>query len=222
MRDGVYDDPMGLRLWSFQHSPNPLKVRLALAELDVAYETIEVNLFRREHRKPEYVQINPHRKVPVLEDEGEKLWESNAILTYLGKTRGRWLSGAIDEAHLLRWMFFESMHLAQQCGTLWWAEVVAPHFGMPGTDATVIDEAVEELERSLGVLEDHFATHRFLRGDELTLADCSVGVAVAMLRRTRLDDASRFPRVIAYRERIRERPSWAAAAGDAIHDLPGR
>ncbi len=211
---------MALRLWSFRHSPNPLKVRLALAELGVAYEAIEVNLFRREHQKPEFARINPHRKVPVLEDDGERLYESNAILAYLGKTRGKWPERPADEARVLRWMFFESMHMAMQCGTVWWADVVAPHFDRPAADPRVIDDAVEELERSLGVLEEHFAAHRFVLGETLTLADFSVGVAAAMLRKTRLDDASRFPNVVAYRERLRDRPAWAAAGGEAIHDLP--
>jgi glutathione S-transferase len=193
-------------------------VRLALAELGAEYETIEVNLFKGEHRKPEFAAINPHRKVPVLEDDGERIFESNAILVYLGKTRGKWPTRPADEARALRWMFFESMHMAMQCGTIWWADVIKPAIGRGGAEPPVVQEAVEELERSLALLDEHFRDRPFLMGDDLTLADCSVGVALAALRTTRLD-TDRFPNVLAYRERLRARPSWAAAHGDAIHRI---
>lgn len=197
-------------------------MRLALAELGIEYETIEVNLFRGEHRRPEFAAINPHRKVPVLEDDGERIFESNAILVYLAKTRqtgGKWPTRPADEARALRWMFFESMHLAMQCGTVWWEDIVKPAIGRGGSEEPVLAEAVEELDRSLALLDEHFRERPFLMGDDLTLADCAVGVTVATLRNTRLDDG-RFPNVVAYRERMRARPSWTAAHGDAIHVLP--
>ena len=68
-------------------------------------------------------------------------------------------------------------------------------------------------------LEKHLAAHPFMLGDLLSLVDCSVGVSVAMLRKTRLDDAKRWPRVYDYRERSRARQSWASSFGDAIHSL---
>ena len=104
-------------------------------------------------------------------------------------------------------------------GTVWWTDVVAPALGRPGAGKETVAEAVEELERSLHVLEKQLERRAWILGDAFSLVDCSVGVSVAMLRKTRLDDEARWPRVIAYRERLRARPSWAAASGDAIHEV---
>jgi glutathione S-transferase len=213
-----------MRLYTFRHSPNPLEVRLALAELGLAYDPVEVNLLRGEHRTPAFAAINPHGKVPVLEDAGLVLRESNAILAYLGKTRGGalWPSEPAGEALALQWMFFEAFSLGNACGTVWWADVVAAAAGREAAGEALMREAVEDLERALGVLDGHLASGRaFLLGDRFTLADCSVGVAAAMLRSTRLDRPERWPAVSAYRERLRARPSWRAAGGDAIHQIGG-
>ncbi|MGZ3417131.1 MAG: glutathione S-transferase family protein [Polyangiales bacterium] len=210
---------MPVKLWSFLFSPNPLKVRLALAELRVPYETEEVYLFKGEHRAEAFAAVNPHRKVPVLEEDDERIAESNAILVYLGRTRGElWPAKPADEARALRWLFFESAHVTMPCGTLWWSDVVSPKISRPGASAEVAAEAVEELERSLGVIEEQLTGRDYILGP-FSLVDCSIGVGVAMLRNTRLDDPNRWPNVAAYRDRLRARPSWTEARGDAIHEL---
>jgi glutathione S-transferase len=210
-----------VRLYTFLHSPNPLKVRLALAELALPYEAVEVNLFKGEHRADAFAKVNPHQKVPVLDDGQVLLPESNAILSYLGKTRGGalWPADVAGEANALRWLFLEAGHISPHAGKIWWSDVVAPAMGRPGADKATVADAVEEIERALHFLDKHLAAQPFLLGDDLSLVDCSVGVSVAMLRKTRLDDAARWPSLHAYRERLRARPSWSASCGDAIHDL---
>jgi glutathione S-transferase len=206
-----------MKLYTFVHSPNPLKVRFALAELGIDYQAIEINLFAGEHRRPDFRALNPHGKVPVLADGDVVLAESNAILSHLGETRGgaSWPSDAAGRARALRWLFFESVSLANHCGTLWWTDVAAPKAGRPGSAQAVVDDAVEELERSLGVLDEELAKRDFLLTG-FSLVDCSIGVALQMLSGTRFD-VSRWPHAMRYRERVVSRPSWAAARGEAIH-----
>ncbi|MBI5532554.1 MAG: glutathione S-transferase family protein [Deltaproteobacteria bacterium] len=210
-----------MRLYTFQHSPNPLKVRLALAELALDCEMVEINLFKGEHRSDEFKEVNPHQKVPVLQEEGLILRESNAILTHLGRTRHSelWPLESRWEALASQWLFFESFSLSVHCGRIWWTDVVAKAIGRPGANEALLADAVEELERSLDVLESHLSTRQFLLGKSISLPDFSVGVTVAMLRETRLDSADRWPNVIAYRERLRSRPSWTQAGGDKIHQF---
>ncbi|MGK4009174.1 glutathione S-transferase family protein [Sorangium sp. So ce1036] len=210
-----------MRLYTFLHSPNALKVRLALAELDVSYEPVEINLFRGEQRAESFAQINPHRKVPVLEDGPLVLRESNAILVYLGRTHGttRWPDIPASEARALQWLFFDSAHLTPHCSAIWWTNVVVPTAGLPPVAEAVVERATAEATRSLDLLEGELDGKQYLLGSALSLADCAVGAAVALLRGSRLDDAERWPRVVAYRERLRARDSWVAARGDAITDL---
>ncbi|HSN97336.1 MAG TPA: glutathione S-transferase N-terminal domain-containing protein, partial [Candidatus Nanopelagicales bacterium] len=96
-----------MRLYTFVHSPNPLKVRLALAELGIEYEAVEVDVFRGEQQSEAFAVLAPHRKVPVLEDGLFVIRESNAILAHLGRTRAtpRWPNVATSEAMALEWLF---------------------------------------------------------------------------------------------------------------------
>ena len=102
-----------MRLYTFLNSPNPLKIRLALAELNLEYESKEVVLFKGEHRSEWFTKINPHQKVPVLEDGDLVLRESNAILAYLGDRYGQalWPQDAGQRALALQWLFFESFRI---------------------------------------------------------------------------------------------------------------
>src|SRR6266545_30339 len=101
-----------MKLYHFP-SPNPQKVRFALLELGLECEIVPVDLIKREQRTPEFLALNPYGRVPVLTDGALTLWESHAILAYLGEKTGRlWPTSAAGRADALRWLFFLSGHLA--------------------------------------------------------------------------------------------------------------
>lgn len=192
-----------------------------MAELGLTYEAVELDLFKGEHRTGEFARINPFVGVPVLEDEGRTLRESNAILAWLGKRNGKtlWPRDPASEAEALQWLFFESAHLSAHCGLLWWNEVVVKQFGRPEWTRAGAQTATDDLADSLLTLETHFKANRYVLGHEFTLVDCSMGVALNMLRGTRLDDKDRWPHIHAYADAIVDRPSWSFAEGWAIHKL---
>lgn len=208
-----------LRLYTFPPSPNALKVRLAIAEIGVAYEPVEVNLMGGEHQRDTFAALNPHRKVPVLVDGGLVLRESDAILAYLGDAYGGGLWPGTKEARAeaLQWLFFDAANLGY-AGRLWWADVVTPRTGRTGPAAgpALVEQVAGDVGRALGVLEGHLASRDYLLGESFSLADCGVGVMVNLLRGTRVDTPDKLPAVTAYRERIRARPGWSAAGGAAI------
>jgi glutathione S-transferase len=210
-----------MRLFTFERSPNPLKVRLALAELELPYERVEVDLFKREHLTPAFAEVTPLQAVPVLEDGDLRLRESNAILLYLSAKQGDpgWAGDERRRALAHQWLFFESATLAHNCGVLWWSEVVAPKLGFPCWEEDDLAEAADDLGDALPALDAHLATNRFMLGDAHTVVDCSLGVILSMLRGTRLADCAAWPHVSRYVHEVRARPSWAAARGDAIHTL---
>src|SRR6516164_5159896 len=83
-RNGLAGADM-LTLYSMQRSGNCYKVRLALAQLDVDYRLVEIDILRGETRTPEFLAKNPSGHVPLLEaSPGRYLPESGAILWYLG------------------------------------------------------------------------------------------------------------------------------------------
>ena len=69
-------------------TPNGWKVSIALEELEIPYQVHAVDLGEREQKKPEFLAMNPHGRVPVLVDGEEVLWESHSILRYLAAEYG--------------------------------------------------------------------------------------------------------------------------------------
>jgi maleylpyruvate isomerase len=72
-----------LKLYGYFRSSAAYRVRIALALKGLPVETVFVHLMKGEQYSPEYTRINPQNLVPVLEDEGARLYQSLAIMEYL-------------------------------------------------------------------------------------------------------------------------------------------
>ena len=66
-------------------TPNGHKITIALEELGIDYDMQWVQLDKEEQLTPEFLALNPNHKIPVLEDNGQVIWESGAILLHLGE-----------------------------------------------------------------------------------------------------------------------------------------
>src|SRR6516164_3388509 len=101
-----------MKLYHFP-SPNPQKVTFALHELGLECEIVPVDLSKGEQRTPQFLALNPFGRVPVLVDGDVTLWESHAILAYLGEKTGKlWPTTAAGRADALRWLFFLAGHIS--------------------------------------------------------------------------------------------------------------
>jgi len=88
---------MAIKLYSWPQSSGT-RIAWALEELGIPYDYVELDAKKLEHRTPEYLAINPHGKVPGLVDDNVTVFESGAMLIYLGDKYGAarqlWPSGA--------------------------------------------------------------------------------------------------------------------------------
>ena len=75
----------------FSGAPNPTKVALFLEEAGLPYEAIPVDTRKGEQHKPEYLKINPNAKVPAIVDGDATVFDSSAILLYLGEKTGKFM-----------------------------------------------------------------------------------------------------------------------------------
>ncbi|MBK4738214.1 glutathione S-transferase family protein [Noviherbaspirillum pedocola] len=153
-------------------TPNGRKVPIMLEELGWPYEVRTVNLGQNEQHAPEFLQISPNNKIPALvDDEAEggplSIFESGAILTYLAEKSGRFLAPSGPERYkALEWLHWQIGSLGPMLGQL-------GYFAVRAQDKTpaAIERFTEEGARLLAVMEKQLAQHRYLAGEEYTIAD---------------------------------------------------
>ena len=108
-----------LTLYDYLPSQNAWKVRQMLAHLERPYRTVAVSLFEGEGRAPEILKLNPSGKVPIIvEDDGQALAESNAILAYLADGTAYLPSQPMARAKVHQWLSFEQEQVEANIGTL--------------------------------------------------------------------------------------------------------
>ncbi|MGH7934746.1 MAG: glutathione S-transferase family protein [Candidatus Binataceae bacterium] len=195
-----------MKLYHFP-SPNPQKIRFALLELGLDCEIIEVDLTKGEQRQPTFLALNPCGRVPVLADGDLTLWESHAILAYLGdKTAKMWPASASGRADALRWLFFLSSAIAPPATDLAFNRIAAKLLGIP-SDEDAITRGEKALPGVIGILGDQLAKGKWLLGGDFTLVDCAYGPTLNVVERAGFSFAG-FPKVSAYLDAVRSRPAW--------------
>ena len=73
----------------FNGSPNPSKVALFLEEAALPYQPMPVDTRKGDQFEPDFLAVNPNGKVPVIDDDGVVVFDSNAILIYLAEKTGK-------------------------------------------------------------------------------------------------------------------------------------
>src|SRR5262249_16623967 len=128
--------------------------------------------------RPEFAALNPNRKMPVLEDDGFVLWESNAITQYLAERKpdgGLLPTDPRQRADVSRWQFWDSAHWDPACATLVFEHLVKRLFGQGDADPAQVAKGEADVRRLGAVLDGWLAGRRYLCGERLTVADFSVG-----------------------------------------------
>ena len=92
----------------YHPSPNPAKVALYLEETKTPYEIVVTDTRKGDQHKPEFRAINPNGKTPALVDGDIKVFDSNAIMLYLGEKIGKFMPANTPKAHaeLYSWLMF--------------------------------------------------------------------------------------------------------------------
>jgi len=118
-----------MRLYSFTVTPNNRKVEAFVLHYDLPVEIHHVSFKDRETESPAFRAINPMGRVPALTDGDFKLWESNAILTYLATKFPQTRALPTDprgRADVDRWLHWQSCHLMPVMGALKMADEKDP------------------------------------------------------------------------------------------------
>ena len=151
---------------------NGHKVTIALEEMGLAYEVVPVDILNDEQTRPEFLAINPNGRIPALVDGDVALFESAAILQYLGRKTG--LLYPADEptrARIDSWLFWQMAGLGPSSGNVnWFTRAAAKDGREPAETALAIHRFRRETARLFGVLERGLSEWEYLCG-EYSIAD---------------------------------------------------
>ena len=202
---------MTIELYVFPPSPRAFKV-MALANhlgLDCALRMIDLR--KGEQKAPQYAALNPNMRMPTLKDGDLVLWESNAILQYLALRRPDSSVFPADERARLdvtRWQFWELAHWDPACAVFAF-EYVAKSllFGKSEPDQAALAKGTEAFHRAAKVLDGQLAGRKFVTGDNLTLADFSLGAALNLAEIAHLP-IEPYAEIRRWHAGLRALPSW--------------
>lgn len=205
-----------MKMYTFASSPNCWKVVALARELSLAVDTIEVDLFKGEARTPAFLAKNPNGKVPVLEDDGFVLWESNAILAYLA-SRQPFPSllpvGPRERAEVDRWLYWESTHLSPAVWKVGYEKIVKP-ITKQAPDAALIAAGTADFASAAKVLDDALAGRDYV-GGKLSIADFALGPFVGLACGACELDIGPYRNLSAWRDRMNARESVRQTMADA-------
>ncbi|AOK61219.1 glutathione S-transferase family protein [Burkholderia ubonensis] len=163
-----------IRVYSFPLSGHAHRVRLFLSLLGLPFEVVDVDLAAGEQRRPAFLALNPFGQVPVIDDGGVVLSDSNAILVYLAKRYGdaHWLpDDPAGAAAVQRWLSLAAGPIAAGPG----AARLVTVFGAPLDHAQAKRVAV----RLFDVIDAEFAKQPFAAGARPTIADIAAYTYIA-------------------------------------------
>jgi glutathione S-transferase len=195
-----------LKLYDHPLSGNSYKSRLALNQLGIEYERINVDIFKGEQNNAQFAALNPNKKIPVLVDEDFVMWESNALLFYIGK---KYSPNSIypedPKTHGLvaQWLFFGKT-------------AIDPNLAMARYLTSFVSPEMQNQQEiakyrahgnlALKILDDHLLEKEFLAGD-YSIADIGCYPYVHLAPEGGID-LSAYPEVESWCRRIESQPGY--------------
>ena len=155
----------------FNGSPNPTKVALFLEEAGVAYEPVPVDVRKGDQFDPAFLKVNPNAKVPALVDGDTTVFDSNAMLLYLGEKTGKFMPPAAARGDMLSWLMF----VATGVGPFSGQAVHFKHFAPKDQDQTYANERYQyEAMRHYKIIDAHLAKNTYMVGNAYGIVDMAL------------------------------------------------
>ena len=197
-----------LTLYDFLPSGNGYKVRLLLTQLRIPFRRVEIDITKGESRTPEFLRKFPNGRIPAVEfDDGRRLFESSAIISYFADGTPLMPSDRFARAEVFQWLFFGQYSHEPYIAV---ARFLAMY-------PEVADERRARLARimklgydALGVMEGHLRgddpkPREWFVGGRYTIADIALYAYTHVAHEGGFDLAG-FPWVRAWLDRVRAQP----------------
>lgn len=194
-------------LYSWQTS-NGRKVSIALEEMGLDYTVHPINISADDQFTPAFTALNPNQKIPAIvdsdgpDDTPISIFESGAILIYLARKSGQFLSrDPRAEYETLQWLMLQMGGIGPIFGQV-------HHFKRAAKETVpyALERYGEECLRLYGVLDQRLSQHDFVAAGEYTIADIAIFPWVARFEWQEVNLAE-FPHVLRWYETIERRPA---------------
>jgi glutathione S-transferase len=206
---------MGLKVYGHPWSINTRKVLMTLAEKGREAEFVLVMLPKGEHKAPEHLARHPFGKVPVIDDDGFVLYETQAIQRHLDRSLpGPALTPADgrEAARIDQWIGVADAYFAPHAQPLIVEKLFRRYLGGP-TNTAAIEAGREGMQPALDAADRALAASPYLAGGAFSLADihwmpyveylAQIGEGENVARRKNLD---------AWWDRVSGRATWQRVA----------
>lgn len=205
-----------MKLYGFAPT-RALRVQWMLQELDLDFEYVQVDPRKGELRQPEFLDLNPAGKLPVLDDDGLVLSESVAIVLYLAEKYpelGFLPADLRARAEVYRWLFFTATELEQP---IWRMALHTHQYPIEKRLPAEINNARQDFLDMSAVMENHLETRTVLVSESVTVADFIAAYTLDMA--SMVDLLESLPNMSAYMERMYARPKAAPRIAEAFASL---
>lgn len=198
-----------MKLYYFPASPNSRKVHAVAIQLDLPLDLKLVDLQKGEQRTPEFMQLNPTGRTPVLQDGKFVLWESIAIMQYLASqiSNSLWPENVQSRADIMRWQSWQLAHWQSACQPLQYERVVKQILQLGDPNPQIVEQATQRFHQEATVLNQHLAERTYLVNETLTLADFSVASDLTYAGPGQFP-LELYPHIQDWYARIEQLPAW--------------
>ena len=201
-----------LKIWGRTNSINVQKVLWCCGELNIPFERIDAGMQFGVNNTPEYKAKNPNALVPMIEEDGMILWESQAIVRYLARKHGLGSMCPSDAkacADADRWMDWNATTVWPNLRPVFWNLVRTEP---AKRDMPLVESSRKGLAVSMTILDTHMANRQYVTGNDFTMGDIPLGVSIH--RWFNMDIVrENLPNLGAYYKRLQARSAFAKHAG---------
>jgi glutathione S-transferase len=186
----------------------------AVEELGVPCERVKVDLKKKETKTEDFLKLNPNGLVPVLVVDGVPIFESTAILLYLGETygveKGLYPAPGLKRAETLKWIIWANVGFFEPLNR--WARNKASYVPAEQHNAAAAAAAKDDLDTVMRVLDAALSGKNYLVDDKFSLADLATVSYLGWLQFMGYD-YTKFENVKAWGERCQARPAAVKVRG---------
>ena len=175
----------------------------AIEELGVPHEKKKLDLKAKDTQTPEFLKLNPNGLVPLLVHDGVPIFESAAIIAYLGETFGvekkLFPAPGTDRGLALQWLVWANVTLASAFMRMM----------MNKDNPAVADAALAATKKNLGILDAALAGKQYIVGDTFTFADLQLAGATGWMGQAL--PMKDYANITAWQARCTARPAFKAS-----------